>query len=293
MTRFTAHLGCLFLVLAVACGGDDDGTSPAAATPSALAHRPCTPETKVGEFRLEAGDGFTAFSGHVATAVVPIHVPRELLRAGDCRLLERRDLDCQPACSSEQTCGERGACIPYPTRVSVGQVSLRGLARPLELGPSNPGNRYFDTRLPHPGFAPGAALTLQVGGAGDVAGFSLAGRGVAPLQTRGSLPLRLERGKPLALGWTPGGPASRVQLVIEIDQHGITPATLECDVADTGAATVPAELLDRLIEHGVSGDPNVALVRRTADSTTVKPGCVEFLVMSQATLKLDVPASNP
>jgi hypothetical protein len=84
-----------------------------------------------------------------------------------------------------------------------------------------------------------------------------------------------------------------VQLVIDIDQHGITPATLECDVPDTGAATAPAELLDRLIEHGVSGDPNVALVRRTADSTTVKPGCVEFLVMSQATLKLDVPASNP
>jgi len=76
----------------------------------------------------------------------------------------------------------------------------------------------------------------------------------------------------------PGG--TRILASLDIAHHGGVAARIECDFADDGSAEIPATLIDQLIERGTAGYPELTLTRRTVDSTTIAPGCVEFQVAS-------------
>jgi hypothetical protein len=76
---------------------------------------------------------------------------------------------------------------------------------------------------------------------------------------------------------------------IEIDRHGLTHASLQCDVADQGSATVGAALIDALIALGTSGFPKITAARRTADATTLANGCVELQVLNAVRTNSDCP----
>jgi hypothetical protein len=265
------------LALLLAFGGCDEAAAPA---PEPLReYRPCPLGTRVGEFQVQLGQTFTAVSGSVASGVVPVDV-RDLVEArGECRLLRKRNLRCDPVCPQGMTCGEGGACLRYPENQGLGRVTVGGLARAVTMTPSAL-ETYSETRLPHPGFAPGADIGLRTEG-GALAPFALRGWGVAALESPGE-PLLLEPGKPLAVSWAAGPPGpARVVLALDIDQHGITPVLLECTLADAGAATVPAELVDALFKAGTSGFPRLTLARQTADSATLAPGCVQLLVVAE------------
>jgi hypothetical protein len=240
---------------------------------------------------IELGDGFTSVDGRVFDAITPSLVPVELASEGDCRLVELPNLLCAPACpASTQTCGENNQCVPLPVAHSVGTVSVSGLARAVEMTPNGNTGSYRPPppALPHPGFAPGADLRLSASG-GDYQAFELRGWGVEPLEFTSDT-VDVSGGMPANLSWTPPtlqGPA-RIRAVLNINNHGSSTTAIECDFPDTGAATIPASLIDALIERGASGFPTLNIVRRTATSTSIEPGCVQLSVSTDIQFSVDV-----
>jgi hypothetical protein len=240
----------------------------------------CDIATRVGRFSVEGQSDFGVVQGAVFEGVVPTAIPRLVSEAGPCRLLERRNLVCTPACVGSRTCGEDGACIPYPRQLSVGDVTISGLTQPTNLSPQNPGNGYFAPGAENPPFAVGSEVTLTAKGESGRAGFELKGFGSAPLGTKPTW--LLERGKSLSVLWQGGDSGARTRVTVElsVDQHGISPLTLACELEDTGTASIPASVVDGLLDSGVSGFPNGRIFRRTADRVLLDIGCVDLLVGS-------------
>lgn len=240
----------------------------------------CPLETGVGRFTAESQTDFGVVQGAVFEGVVPTAIPRLASTHGDCRILERRNLACSPACVGATTCGESGSCIDYPRQLSVGTVSILGLTQPTVMAPRAPGNNYFAPDADNPPFLVGSPIVLTAEGAEGRSGFQLFGTGSAPL---GSKPTwLLDRGKDLAIEWAKGAAELKTRVAVElsVDQHGISPLSLACEFEDTGVASIPASVIDQLITSGVSGFPNGRIFRRTADSIETERGCVEFLVGS-------------
>jgi hypothetical protein len=252
----------------------------------------CPLATRFGGFEVAMNEGYSTVGGAVADGVVPIAVLTEAAREGECVLLRRENPFCDPACDAGETCDFDGTCVPYPTNQDLGVVTLDGLAEPLALSPVAPGNTYFDTTLPHPVVAPDAAVALSAEG-GPFGPFDLHGVGPEPLVVTtldwviGAGPLALAWDAPVGLG------RSRVQLRLTVDQHGLTPLTLVCDLSDTGAAEVPESLMNELLISGVSGYPNGLLSRQTIDSTPVGAGCADLAVRYDVLPTVSVEGHTP
>lgn len=229
---------------------------------------------------MEGQSDFGVVQGAVFEGVVPTAIPRLVSEAGPCSLLERQNLVCTPACVGATTCGEDGACIPYPRQMSVGIVTISGLTQATNLSPQDPGNGYFAPGADNPPFAVGSEVTLKADGASGQAGFELNGFGSPPLGTKPSW--LIERGKSLSVAWENGDSDARTRVTVElsVDQHGISPLTLACEFDDTGTASIPATVVDQLLDSGVSGFPNGRIFRRTADRVLLEHGCVDLLVGS-------------
>jgi hypothetical protein len=92
------------------------------------------------------------------------------------------------------------------------------------------------------------------------------------------------------LGWEePSAPApARVYVELNINFHGSNGAKIECDFPDTGAAEIPATLVDDLFEQGLSGNPTLTAMRRSATSAEIEPGCVDMLVYSAVSTPVEV-----
>lgn len=278
--RRGARFASFIMTTVVSCSDSaDEGAAPATLGP-ALAYKPCAVEKRVGSFEIAIDADFTTVSGSVASGVVPIDVPALVRTVGACRLLAKRNYFCDPDCKNGQTCGPDQACVPYPTNRNLGIVSVKGLVRPVVMMPVK-GEQYFDTKIPHPGFAEGAAILMEASGSTPIPAFSLRGRGVAILKVaEGEIPMA--KGKPFSLVWAPAAKPAHMFIRVTIDQHGSTPISVECEVPDNGAAAIPAQIVDELLAAGVSGAPQVFLARRTADSITLQDGCVEMTVLSKA-----------
>ena len=276
--------------------GGAGGTSASAAgsggvAASELPYAPCPAESDVGGFSIELGDGFTSVDGRVFDGVTPSLVPEVVSSEGDCRLVTLPNLLCDPACpASTDTCGPGNQCLPLPVAHSVGDVSISGLVRPVEMtANANTGSyRPAAPALPHPGFGAGADLRLSASG-GDYSPFELRGWGIEPFEFTGET-LAVGGGVPADLSWTPPtrqGPA-RVRAVLDINNHGSSNTAIECDFADTGSAQIPAVLIDALIARGASGFPTLGITRRTATSVSIEPGCVQLVVTTDSAYSVDV-----
>jgi len=298
----------VWVALAAGCGGDgapgtpgdDAGPSPADAdtaapepelpeVPTALGYAPCLAATRVGGFQITLADDYTGADGQIYDGVVPANVPDEVQVDGACRLLRARSLFCEPGCVPGETCGEEGACIPYPERSSVGLVTVTGLKEALAME-AKWGNTYTNPgSMIHPGYEVGADIGLAAAG-GDFEPFSLRGFGVEGLVLAGPGQVVVEPGQSIDLSWeapTVEGPA-KVRVELNVNNHGSTSAWLACDVADTGSFSVPAALLDALQDIGISGFPSLSLTRRSVDSAVIGPGCVDLRVASERTLGVEI-----
>jgi hypothetical protein len=253
----------------------DSDTDPPDPETVALAG-PCPLDQRIGNFAVASDAFLTTAAGAVANGVVPLTVLDNEATEGDCTLLRRVSPFCDPACAPDETCSLDEECIPYPTQQDVGTVSITGLYASVVMEPSTPGYNYYLLGLPHPAYAPGDLVTLDVEGA-YFPGFRLYGVGLVPLEL---VPGQwvLSETEDMAVAWgAPGGPVrSTVHLRVTIDQHGVSPIQLDCDFADTGSGTVPAGIAAQLVASGVTGFPSATLTRWTVDSTSVGPGCVDF-----------------
>jgi len=247
----------------------------------------CDPNVTVGSFTLVHEDGYSVISGQVADGVVPATILKQVGQNGNCTLLQQMSPFCNPSCAAGTTCNYDGTCIPYPNPVNVGTVVVKGLKTSVEMSPVGASLTYFDTQLPHPAFDAGACIELTAAGA-TIAGFTLHGTGVTPLVIPDTT-LVMRYGQPLTVTWTAAADnQARILLSLNIDQHGLTPVTLVCDVEDTGAFSVPKEMVNALMDFGYTGLAKADIYRQTVDSVSTVYGCVEFKVMSHRELTLQV-----
>ncbi len=172
-------------------------------------------------------------------------------------------------------------------------MAIQGLSKTVIIKPDPSGNSYFYTNISHPGFTPNEVIRLTSTG-GYLEPLELFGVGVEPLLSPEDKWI-LEEGMPLEVTWTPpgDGAVSRMKIEITVDQHGLTPLTLACDLPDTGSAAISSELVDYLIQAGVTGFPSCKMYRRTVDSTSSNKGCADFSVTSVATADIEVTGHIP
>jgi len=247
---------------------------------------PCPLASRVGLFEVGVDTyGLAAVTGSVADRVNPLLVLEAKESEGPCVLLERPNPFCETPCPNDQQCAGENQCVPFPVPQDLGTVTIAGLVVPVSLEPDGQKN-YTKADFEGTPFTPGANLELTAEG-GGLAGFSLQGEGVALLE----LPAKtwpFHAGDPTTIQWTPGTGVGTIRLNLNVDQHGVTPVTLVCDVPDTGSYTVPGTLTALLSSYGVSGAPSSSIVRRTVDSVQLAPGCVELVVSHRVKTLLKV-----
>lgn len=269
-------------------GGSGGAASGGAGGASAAPWRPCPAATRVGGVSLaliaaaENAPAYAQILGSVKNGVRPSDVWRELAQEGACRLIVGPQLDCATSCDAGKVCAGDNACIDEPISQSAGTITITGLAEAASFPPLGNKTYYFafSDGAPYPPYAVGAAIALAAAGA-DHPAFSAAGRGIDPLVFPAQA-LDVARGQPLAVTWTApaAAGAGTIGLRLDIAHHGGIAARVECDLPDTGAATVPAALISQLIDRGTAGFPTVSLTRRSVDSATIPAGCVEFSIAS-------------
>jgi len=251
-------------------------------------YAPCPAESLVGGFEILLAEEYTSVNGQVSDGVVPASVPDEVATNGQCTLWRAKVLFCDPACVPGETCGFEGSCIPYPETHSVGTVMVDGLTAEVSMD-AKWGNHYTHTgTLPHPGFQQGDPIVLTAAG-GDYEPFALRGYGVDPL-TASAEKLTLSPGEGVSITWTPAATAgpTKIHLELNINNHGATSAWISCEMDDIGEGVIPGDLLSQLFEIGTSGFPSLGLSRRSVDSITITPGCVELVVLSEQGMWIDV-----
>jgi hypothetical protein len=250
----------------------------------------CPLAERVGGFTIADLPDYAIVEGAVSDGVVPLQVLETVDVVDDCVVLRKNNPFCADPCDADETCDFDGQCVPFPVGQDQGEVTVAGLARDVFMRPVQPGFLYFDTSLPRPPFAAGALVQLRA----PDAGFDLHGVGVEPLVVLAD-PWVVTDGQPLEVTWTPPATPGRavVHLRLAVDQHGTSPATVECLFDDDGSGVVPAEVTSAVVAAGVSGFPNGALSRRTVDRADAEHGCVDLVLHSRRTPDVRVAGFTP
>lgn len=239
----------------------------------------CASDIRLGGFVVEALDGFSIVDGKVSDGVNPIASLEDVGGNDVCRLLKKEFPNCDPPCQPGFTCAKTQECVPFPKQQNLGTVTIEGLADEVVMQPKGPSNSYFDTTVPHPVFGDGGVIHLSStdGWAGEMELFGL---GSPPLVLQSSA-WTIQQDTALTVTWVPPAgdePRTELHLRLNIDQHGLSPVVADCLFEDTGSGTIPSDIINTLIEFGISGFPNARVARRTSDRIDVNGGCVDFIV---------------
>lgn len=242
----------------------------------------CEPANRIGRFQVGMKKFGSEFSGRVFDSVDYNGVPTPKESDGECRIVQRKPWFCDPACPPGQQCSDTGSCLPMPAPVNVGLVTVTGLTVPVSVS-ADAGLNYTFLDFEDAPFLPGDSITLSASGEGPWSAFELAASGVAPLELE-SNKWELKMQTPFLARWTAGQAPATILISLNVDQHGSTPATLICEVADDGEFEIPAGMVSSLLLYGVNGAPTAYVFRRFVDSIDLDQGCVEFEVYSQVNL---------
>jgi hypothetical protein len=291
------------LALLAACEADPNDSAPGDPAPDTAGELDpatvplageCSMAQDLGGFTVQAIETYSTVAGSVSDGVVPMTVLEEVASEGGCRALQRNNPFCDPPCGSDETCDFDGACLPYPETQDLGTVTISGLTEPVSMEPVPPGYTYFDTSVGHPAYEAGALVTLRSsGGRWDPITLHAVGLPqLVPVEDT----LLLVEGEDLLLHWDPPADPVRSELAlrINIDQHGTSPISLYCSFEDDGEATVPASMVDLLVNAGVTGYPSGTMSRRTVDSVSLDDdGCMDFTLASSRTPDVRVDGFTP
>ena len=270
---------------------DTTGPTPEYGTPCVPAERVGTVIVSHEPYSPGSPDYYAAVTAEVADGVTPLTILQLELEQGECRLMRKVNPFCAAPCGPLEVCNHDGVCLAAPQNRSIGTVTVTGLAEdPVVLEP-NPTNYYWNTDLPIPLFAPLAPVEVVATGA-DLAGFELSAWGVPDLVVADGV-LTMEHGQGLAVTWTGAPGPWRLYFTLNVDQHGNSPLSMICDVADTGSYVIPASLVDAMLDAGVSGFATAHFYRRTVDSAAIAEGCVELRVRSFVMVHLTVAGHVP
>ncbi len=277
-------LAAALAVAACGSGAADDDAPVADAAIGADARvvaldGPCPQESRVGAFEIRHTESVSLVGGVVRDAVEPATILTLEHEEGGCRFLRKINPFCDPPCQASETCNLANACVARPRSQNVGTVTVTGLGQAVAMEP-NAVNSYQDATLPSPPFAAGDTIVLSAAG-GDVPGFTLDAVGVTPLEVAQRV-WTMKRGEPMTIAWTAADGAGKIHVSLNVDLHGNSPVTMFCTFEDTGTAVVPASLVDRLIDFGVTpGFASATISRRTIDSVQTSDGCVQLDAASE------------
>ena len=216
-------------------------------------------------------DRHAAVVGRLYDGVVPEPYEwAEQAVSGSCRVIKPVAPFCDTACGSGAVCSAGGVCVAYPKALSAGKVSVNGIgtasgATSFIMNPVLGLYQPSGISLAFPPYAEGAPVTFTASGSGESPRFSLSARGPAlPMLLNDSIVLD---GNPVVVRWTPpgagAGPTS-MQVSIDISHHGGLKGTIDCATEDDGEVEIAGALVNELKALGVSGFPQIDLVRRTS-----------------------------
>lgn len=269
---------------AAATGGDSQSPT--------YAYSACEFAERVGGFTIVLADEGTTVNGKITDSVEPGRIPEIVTADGECKLVQGRNLFCDPECAVGEVCkADESGCQSAPAIQSAGEVSIAGLADMVAVSPRMPKNNYVFPVLSEPAFAEGEGITLTAAGAETVPALSLFTQGIAPLKTN-ETELTIESGQAAHLTWdAPAtGGHSRVRAELNLSLHGGDPVRIECDAEDDGSLEISAALITELLGYAYGGFPAITLTRQSSDSVQVPGGCADFRVTSTVSrLHVEVP----
>ena len=282
-----SYLPLLAIALLIGCGETNDNTTGSSAELGPYAA--CAENEHVGSFEVTLKETFTSVQGTVTDAVRPSDVSDVTSTDGTCKLLQPKTLFCDPMCGSGETCGDDGLCVALPTNQSVGVVSISGLTAAVSMEARSPVFYYnFVGDLPHPAFLESETLVLSAA-SDEVSPFSIATEGITAL-TVSTTSMALERDAPGVLDWTAGTAqeSTKVEIELNIANHGGTPAKVQCLSDDSGHFEIPVSMVNALLDLGFSGFPSVSLTRAASNVASTDFGCVDFRAQSTTVLSVDI-----
>jgi hypothetical protein len=205
----------------------------------------------------------TSFVGRLYAGPTPSPMAwTKKMEAGGCTLNTPNVLFCEKPCTGGAVCTADDTCTPYPAAETAGSVMLTGLGpNPVSMEPK--ANNYqppAGTTLPYPPCAAGAEVKLMAAG-GSHPPFTLSASCIEPLELADGV--RIVKGQPLTLSWNAGTPNMKVNVhvLLDISQHGTSKGNIQCDVPDSGSLSIPAAMMDALVDLGISGFPTVIVTR--------------------------------
>ncbi|PKN53982.1 MAG: hypothetical protein CVU56_28980 [Deltaproteobacteria bacterium HGW-Deltaproteobacteria-14] len=238
--------------------------------------------------------GSTAVIGKVYDGPTPSPLGYERVQSdGACEVLVPVVPFCADGCSGGAICVVGDTCAAYPTAQDVGAVTVSGVenaAGDTSFTMNAIAKTYQPTggSLPYPAFAEGDTLGVASSG-GAFTPFAITAKGVAQL-VLDDVTLVLERDTDLAVGWVAGNePSAVIDVRLDISHHGGTKGVLTCRTADSGALTIPGQLVTALLDLGYAGLPTIVVTRHTTGSALVEAGRVDLDVSSQIEVGVEIP----
>jgi hypothetical protein len=215
-------------------------------------------------------DRHAAVSGRLYDGPSPLPVDwRERAASGPCRVLTPEAPFCDGGCGSAALCSVGGVCTAFPGPVHAGKITVSGIrtasgAMSFVMNPVLDVYQPSGLALAAPPYAEGDLLTFTAAGAAAAPAFSLSARGPSlPTLLNDSIILD---GNPILLRWTPPGPGAGPSILLaslDISHHGGIKGIIECVAEDDGELEIAGSLVNELKALGVSGYPQIDLVRRT------------------------------
>lgn len=281
-------------------GGSTGGTPVAGTTAGDGLSHDGTPNP-VGFFTVALAEAtpttpaYTSVGGKVYDGTNPsAYVETSIGSGSGCTVYKLTVPLCDPSCGTD-VCVADNTCRSYPASKNVGTVTVSGVATAAgatTITLVSVANSYqFGEDLAYPGFKQGDPIKLSATG-GDYTAFEISAQGIAPLTLQTSSP-ELSKTKALTLTWDSSGASSSGSIWAELNlsHHGGSRGYLECNVADTGSLTIPADLIAKLINLGVAGFPTLTLTRRSEGKANIPPGPVVLRVESSVSRTISVEGS--
>jgi hypothetical protein len=290
---------CVLIVGLTACGSNaTDSGAPATADGGGGAGAGGTSPSKgpVGNFAIvlnpavEDASAYTSIAGKVYSASYPTEITETVIASdSNCKVYKYSLQGCfEPECTGDEVCVAKNVCEARPSLVSVGDVSVDGVGpSPLKLTATN--NDYqYPLNLPYPGVTEGQPVTLT-GTGGVFSAFTVSAKGVAPLVLSNSSYL-ISKNQPLALNWTPGAASvgAEVTVTLNISKHGGSAGYMQCKTTDSGSLTIAADVLQKLVDLGTAGFPELIVRRSTHGEATVNTGKISLDVEAEAKPALNI-----
>jgi hypothetical protein len=299
----TQTAGLMSLATALACSSDNEpsagsggqgGGGGSSGAPSAGGGNAAS-DVSLGAFSvtlnaaIETTPAYTSVLGKVYSGENPNEVIETPIASGNgCTAYKYSLQACiEVECSSSQRCAGPEECRDLPRLVNVGTVSVAGFdSGAVTLSATN-NNYQYAGDIAYPGVADGGPLTLTATG-DHYPAFTIAATGVAPMVLSAES-YSLSDGSPLLVEWQAGqNTAARVSIVLNLTRHGGSAGYLECDAPDSGSLTIPANVLQALVDLGVAGFPQLVATRYTQGVAAVPGGRIALNVASVTMPELNV-----